>query len=161
MRRHEIIKRFAGLIAVVMLAAGVTAVSALGVASKPAHSSRGGALHVTKVCVYPDFDGKPGSFCTITSSNLSAIGAGSKVFYAEADDPSAAFYDTDLYLYAGPGNSAFGHVKLSNTTGSGVLTLSGGTGRFRGFRARVDVTYDAAADLWHWDGSYRIKSHRH
>ena len=161
MRRHEIIKRFAGLIAVVMLAAGVTAVSALGVASKAGNSPRGGALHVTKVCVYPDFDGQPGSFCTIKSSNLSAIGAGSKVFYAEADDPSAAFYDTDLYLYAGPGNSAFGHVKLSNTTGSGVLTLSGGTGRFRGFRARVDVTYDAAADLWHWDGSYRIKSHRH
>lgn len=161
MRRHKIIKRFAGLIAVVMLAAGVTAVSALGVASKAAHSSRSGALHVTKVCVPPDFDGRPGSFCTIESSNLAEIGAGSKVFYAEADDPSADYYDTDLYLYTGPGNSAFGHVRLSNTTGSGVLTLSGGTGQFRGFRATVEVTYDPAANLWHWDGSYRIKSHRH
>jgi hypothetical protein len=160
-RRQEIIKRFVGLIAVVMVAAGVTAVSALAVASKSANSPRGGALHVTKVCVSPDFDGKPGSFCTIESSNLTAIGPGSKVFYAEADDPSAAFYDTDLYLYAGPGNSAFGHVKLSNSTGSGVLTLRGGTGRFRGFRAMVDVSYDPTTNLWHWDGSYRIKSHRH
>jgi hypothetical protein len=107
------------------------------------------------VCGPPDFDGQPGSFCTIKSSNLKAIGAGSKVFYAEAAVAGAAVYDTDLYLYTGPGNSAFGHVTLSNETASGVLTLSGGTGRFRGFRARVRVTFNADENLWHWDGRYR------
>lgn len=155
MRRHEILKRFAGLIAVFMLAAGITAVSALAVASQAGNSPRSGALHVTKECSPPPaggFTGQPGSYCTIRSSNLTAIGVGSKVFYAEA--VGAAGIDSDLYLYTGPGNSAFGHVTLSLATMSGVVKLSGGTGRFRGFRARVIVTYDAATNLWHWDGRY-------
>lgn len=155
MRRHEIFTRFAVLIAVVMATAGSTAVSALGVASLSSDSARGGALHVTKECSPPPgggFTGRPGSYCTITSSNLKAIGVGSKVFYAEA--PGAAGLDSDVYLYTGPGNSAFGQVTLSFATRSGVVKFSGGTGRFRGFRARVDVTYDADTNLWHWDGSY-------
>jgi hypothetical protein len=64
--------------------------------------------------------------------------------------------DSDLYLYTGPGNSAFGHVTLSFATLSGVVKFSGGTGRFRGFRARVIVTYNPDTDLWHWDGAYRF-----
>jgi hypothetical protein len=51
---------------------------------------------------------------------------------------------------------AFGHVTLDFQTLSGEVTLDRGTGRFRGFHASVDVTYDARAGLWHWDGTYRF-----
>jgi hypothetical protein len=148
------LKTIVGLILSLTLAGAF----AVGSQARSANSSpRSGALHVTKVCGPPDFDGQPGSFCTIQSSNLKGIGAGSKVFYAEANVPGAAVYDTDLYLYTGPGNSALGHVTLSTGTGSGVLTLSGGSGRFRGFHARVRVTFDAGENLWHWDGTYHFR----
>ena len=155
MRRHESFRRFAVLITGLMLTAGITAVSASGVASLSDDPARSGALHVTKECAPPPaggFTGRPGSYCTIMSSNLKAIGVGSKVFYAEG--PGAAGLDSDVYLYTGPGHSAFGHVTLSFATMSGVVKFSGGTGLFRGFRAWVNVTYDAATNLWHWDGRY-------
>ena len=83
---------------------------------------------------------------------MAAIPAGSKVFYFEA--LAAGQLDTDLALYAGPGNVALGHVTLSLATMTGVITFRGGTGDFRGFRAQADVTYDAEHDLWHWNGTY-------
>jgi hypothetical protein len=137
-----------------MLAKGTTASSAS--ASKSGTSSRSGALHVTKEC--SQADGQAGSFCTIVSSNLKAIGAGSKIFYAEP--AGAAGLESDVFLYAGRGNSAFGHVTLSFASSSGVLRFSGGVGKFRGFQARVDVTYDPDTKLWHWDGTYGFKSAR-
>lgn len=115
-------------------------------------SPRHGALHATKEC--SEDTGQAGGFCTITGSNLRQIGSGSKVFYLEAE--GAAGLDSDLVLYTGPGNAALGHVTLSFESYSGWVTLTGGTGRFRDFHARVRVTYDQAADLWHWDGWYRF-----
>jgi hypothetical protein len=96
--------------------------------------------------------GQAGSFCTITSSNLKAIDVGPKVIYTDA--AGAAGHDSDIVLYTGPGNSAFGHVTLSFATLSGVVTLSGGTGQFRGIQASVIVTYNPATNLWYWDGTY-------
>jgi hypothetical protein len=128
----------------------------LGPSAAAADSPRSGALHVTKEC--SEFHGQPGGFCTITSSNLKAIDAGSKVIYV--DGGSAAGLDTDVVLYTGPGNSAYGHVILSAASLSGVVTFSGGTGQFRGFEARVDVTYNATTNLWYWDGTYSFNPPR-
>jgi hypothetical protein len=113
-------------------------------------TERSGALHVTKEC--SEYHGLAGEFCTITSSNISAIKPGMRVVYSSA----AAFplLNSDLVL-DGPGNNdAPGHVTLNLRTLSGVVTLSGGTGRFSKFQARVDVTYDPADGLWHWEGTY-------
>jgi hypothetical protein len=113
-------------------------------------SPRSGALHVTKEC--SEYHGMAGEFCTITSSNIPAIKPGMRVVYSSA----AAFpsLNSDLVL-DGPGNNnASGHVALNLRTLSGVVTLSGGTGRFSKLQARVDVTYDPADGLWHWDGTY-------
>jgi hypothetical protein len=143
-------KRIIGLILAVMLA------GALAVASQArtsASSSPARALHVTKEC--SDYHGQPGEHCTITSSNLGAIGVGSKVFYFEA--ATANSLDSDLVLYASPGNVALGHVTLSFTTLTGVITFRGGTGDFRGFRATADVTYNSDENLWHWNGTYRFR----
>ena len=37
---------------------------------------------------------------------------------------------------------------------SGVVTFAGGTGKFRGFHGRVDVTFNERTNLWEWDGTY-------
>jgi hypothetical protein len=115
-------------------------------------SPRSGELHVTKNCSH--YTGAAGSFCTITSSSLNAIKVGSRVVYASAADPTAGLLDSDLVI-DGPGNnSAFGHVVLDLSTLSGVVTLSGGTGKFTHFHAGpITVACPAFPDC-SWDGPY-------
>jgi hypothetical protein len=150
-------KRIVGLLLAVVLA-GAFAIASQ--ARSSASSSRTHALHAVKTCPQDTYHGQPGGYCTITSSNVGAIPAGAKVFYFEA--VAGGQLDSDLVLYAGPGNVAFGHVTLTfGTVPSGVITFRGGRGDFRGFRATVDVTYDPQADLWHWDGTYRFVGHGH
>jgi hypothetical protein len=128
-------------------AAGV--VAAVGSADA---TPRSGALHVTKNCEH--YTLAAGSFCTITSSNLNAIKAGSRVVYASAANLAAGTLDSDLVI-DGPGNnSAFGHVVLDLATLSGVVTLSGGTGEFTHFHAGpLTVACPAFPDC-SWDGPY-------
>jgi hypothetical protein len=138
----------------------VLALAAAGIvatAGSATSTQRSGALHVTKEC--SQYNGQAGSFCTITSSNLNAIDAGSKVSYAQS--AGATGLDSDLVLDTGPGNSAFGHVTLPWATLSGVVTFSGGTGQFRGFHASVIVTYNPTTNLWYWDGTYSFNPPGH
>ena len=119
---------FGLLLAVVMVAAFATAGSARTPVLPAAEQ-----LHVTKEC--SQYSGLPGGFCTITGSNLNAIDAGMKVIYASAADFTAMTLNSDLVL-DGPGNNdAYGHVVLDLSTGLGILTFTGGTGRFSGFQA--------------------------
>jgi hypothetical protein len=115
---------------------------------------RSGELHVTKEC--GDYHGNPGEFCTITSSNVKAIEVGSRVVYARS--PTFPTLDTDVVLDTpGPGNNqAFGHCTLDLTTGLGLCTFSGGTGKFEGFTATAHVSPPTAKDPenWHWFGTY-------
>jgi hypothetical protein len=137
------------VLAVTLVTGAMAAASSAGTTDSP----RSGELHVTKAC--SDYHGNPGEFCTIRSSSLKTIDVGSKVIYVQA--AGAAGLDSDIVLDTGPGNRAFGHVTLSFATLSGVVTFSGGTGQFRHFQARVEVTYDAGEDLWHWDGTYSFR----
>lgn len=116
-------------------------------------SPRSGVLSVTKEC--SQYQGQAGGFCTITSSSLKAIKPGSRVVYAKA--AGATGLDTDIVLDSGPGNRAFGHVILDFVTGTGTVTLNGGTGHFRHFRAEADVS-DAGGGNWAWDGTYRLST---
>jgi hypothetical protein len=107
---------------------------------------------VTKEC--SAYTGLAGSFCTITSSNLRQIAVGSRVVYAKA--LTGTTLDTDVTIYPpGQGNEdvAFGHVVLSLVTRTGVITLSGGTGKFRWLRARADITHLSGRN-WAWDGAF-------
>ena len=119
------------------------------VAAPLSASPRSGDLQVTKEC--SGYTGGPGSFCRITSSNLKAIEVDSKILYLQPDKlgtPSGSDVVLDL---PGPGNNkAFGHCSLA----SGVCTFSGGTGKFTGFQARVDVTANADFSVWYWNGTY-------
>ena len=129
----------------------VAAVAFSLVLAVPASASapRAGILDVTKEC--SQFTGEAGSFCTITSSNLHAIPAGSKVVYASA--PGAGVLDSDLVVYTRGANAAYGHVVLDVETGTGTLTLSGGTGQFKKFSASVAVSYLGGPN-YGWRGSY-------
>jgi hypothetical protein len=120
-------------------------------ASSAASSSRHGDLHVTKEC--SQFTGLADSFCTITSSNLPAIAVGSRIVYLQAAGATAV--DSDVVLVVGPGDYALGHVVLSRVTHLGVITFSGGTGKFTWFHARIAVKPDPnIAFGWYWNGDY-------
>jgi len=114
-------------------------------------SARSGSLVVEKNCQF--YGGNAGDFCTITASNLQAIPVGSVITYKSA--AVNGMLDTDVTLDPpGPGNNtASGHCFVNLTNGLGTCTFSGGTGRFRGFHSRVDVT-PLGWPNFAWNGTY-------
>ena len=121
---------------------------------------RSGFLKVDKEC--SNYEGAPGEFCTITSSNISEITPEStRVYYTQPMGVPSGMLDSNVVLDAGNGNRAVGRCTLDLTTGLGLCTFSDGTGRFAGFQARVDVTpprYEG--DDWHWRGTYEFSRGR-
>ena len=144
MRNLKTARSFTAMIAVLVLATGITTASALA-RSAP----RSGDLVVTKEC--SGFVNDP-PYCSITSSNLAAIPEGSRIVYL---DPAGLWTPTGGAVVLdppGPGNNtAFGTCFL----GSNPMhcEFSGGTGRFTWFHASVVVTVDSKG-LWHWAGTY-------
>jgi hypothetical protein len=134
-----------------VVAASVLAMTASAQSSGPNHRTR--PFHLEKNCI--DQLGGIGDYCTVTSSNVAAISAGSKIFYAQAAGSESL--DSDIILYAGRGNTATGHCELVFATGSGLCTLFGGTGTLDGFHARVDVSYLGGFD-YAWNGTYRFRN---
>src|SRR5262245_15508915 len=135
--------------AVVLLVALVFSASAASSQSRSTRTTR--ELHATKDCA--GFTGLVGAFCTIRSSNVKALEVGSKIFYFQQASKTAL--DSDMAVYAGPGNVATGHCLLRFKTGVGLCTISDGTGTLAGLRARLRVTADSSiSNLWHWDGTY-------
>lgn len=104
-------------------------------ASAASGSARSGELQLTKEC--SQYTGLADSFCTITSSNLTAIPVGSREAALQA--ATATELDSDIVLVVGPGDYALGHVVLDRVTHLGVITFSGGTGMFTWFHARAVV----------------------
>jgi hypothetical protein len=141
-------KRMLALVLVVATAGFVATAGSAG------PTKRSGALHVTKQCSEPPYDGTVGSYCTILSSNIPAIEPDMRVVYLAPLGPGGL--DSDLALGSGQG-TALGHVVLNTSVNppSGRITFSVGTGRFRGFRARAAVSVDGDG-IWHWDGTYRF-----
>src|SRR5258705_10646356 len=100
--------------------AGVVALAlalSTGAVSVSASSAQSGSLHVTKEC--SEFTGNPGTFCTITSSNLSAIKVGSRVYYDQAPGIPAGMLDSNVVLSVGTGDWATGRCTLDGNTGLG------------------------------------------
>ena len=142
-------------IAVVASLAALTPAPSIGVASVSA-ARRKGDLHVTKEC--SQYSGAAGSFCTITSSNLTDILVGSKVFYDQALGIPTGLLDSNVVLDAGDGDRAVGRCTLDLSTGFGLCTFSDGTGRFSGFQARVEVSCPGPGPECAWDGTYSFTS---
>jgi hypothetical protein len=136
-----------------LLAVAAAILSLAALAPAVAATPRSGDVHITKEC--SAYNGAAGEHCTITSSNVAAIPVGSQVIYLEALASPYTVLDTDIVLDPpGPGsNRAFGHVRLDLTTGAGVVTFSGGTGKFTWFHATTGVSYLGGTD-WAWEGTY-------
>jgi hypothetical protein len=147
MRRFRIHTRFLVVAAsLLVVAASMLAVTA---SAQPNHRNR--ALHLTKNCSEYDFG--IGAYCTVTTSNVPAIPAGTRIFYAQASGDETL--DSDVILYAGRGKTATGHCTVDNMTGAGECRLFGGTRNLEGIQARVDVSYLGGYDFA-WDGTYRF-----
>lgn len=123
--------------------------------SSVAASGRSGKLRITKEC--SAYTGGAGSFCTITSSNLASIPAGSKVLYDQAAGIPAGLLDSNVVLDAGDGNRAVGRCTLDGVTNLGLCTFSDGTGELTGFQARVEVDCRSGC---RWDGTYSFTRER-
>ena len=107
-------------------------------------------LHITKEC--SGFTGGPGSYCTITGSDLSAIPVGTKVFYRGPVISDPNFLSSRAVVKAGHGNRAYGYCSAIYAPYHGVCTFWRGTGTLSGFHASVDVSADSTGI--HWDGTY-------
>jgi len=126
-----------------------------GAAPVWAFSERSRNLHVIKEC--SQYTGAPGSFCTITASNVGPIKVNSKVYYDQAAGIPAGLLDSNVVLDAGAGNRAFGRCSFDLSTGTGLCTFSDGTGEFAGFEARINGTYLGGPN-YGWDGTYSFSS---
>ena len=144
-------------IRLLVVVAAIVSFAALALApSVSASSPRSGDLQATEDC--SAFTGLAGDHCTIVASNLKAIEIGSLVIALQARGPAGL--DTDLVLDVGPGNIALGHVTINPSTGMGVLTWSGGTGKFTHFHADVVISHDLTnPHLWNWNGTYSFSPH--
>src|SRR5436190_10529911 len=150
MRNFKKRKSFAGMIAVLVLATGVAAASALAGSVPP----RSGDLVVAKEC--SGFVNDP-PYCTIISSNLAAIPGGSRIVYLDPTGLGTATGGAVVLDPPGPGNNkAFGTCFLGSNPMHCEFT--GGTGRFTWFHARVVLTVDNEG-LWHWAGTYSFTPH--
>jgi hypothetical protein len=131
-------------------APAVSANSSSASASSVAEA-RSGVLHLVKNC--DQYTGMAGSYCTISSSNLKAIDVGSRVVYA-AGVVFPTLNSAIMLDPPAPGNNqAFGHVTLDLATRQGVVTITGGNGRFKGLRGEFAVT-NVGGNNWAWDGPY-------
>ncbi len=139
------------IVAVVVSTACSDTTAPKQVAPEDVSFARSGTFHVEKNCM--DYHGLAGEFCTITSSTLKEIEPGSRVIYATG--AGATSLVSDLVLDPpGPGNNtAAGDVVLNFATLTGVVTFSGGTGKFKKFHAHVAVSHLGGRN-WAWDGTY-------
>jgi len=139
-----------------VLAAGFMVLTP-GATAASASDARRGKVHVIKDCTAKT--GDPGSFCTITSSNLPEIVVGSKVFYFQSPIPSTGLQDSNVVLDAGNGNRAVGRCTLDLVTFLALCTFSEGTGTFIGFHARINGSPGIDRANYHWDGTYHFRRH--
>jgi len=158
-----------GLITVIIpaavLVAGVAALAlslSVRVPSVAASNGGSGQLHVTKNC--SNYTGLAGSYCTVMSSNLPEIPAGSTVFYTQAataaPESGAIAFDSNAVLFVRFGDWATGRCTLDSRQypgNYGLCTFSNGVGALAGFTASVAVSpfQNTPSNVdYHWDGTY-------
>ena len=138
-----------------------------------AQHGRNGHLHIVKDC--KGESGQPGTdFCTIVSSNLPELPAGTRIFYnvppGGPDVPQGpiaglagpGYFDTNIFVFVNEKRWAVGRCTGPNNINTpgrvGLCTLTDGVGRLAGFAARVNVTWTDNQEpdglLFDWVGTY-------
>jgi hypothetical protein len=138
-------------LALIAGSAAVTLCLSTGATPVAASSARNGQIQITKNC--SAYTGGAGSHCTITSSNLAEIPAGTTVYYDQAAGIPNNMLDSNVVLYVSSGNWATGRCTLDSNN-LGVCTFSDGTGPLTGFTARVNVAPLPDGVDYTWTGTY-------
>jgi hypothetical protein len=95
--------------------------------------------------------------CTVESSNLEAIPAGTQITYTYNGDGSDGLAYPTIRVEDG---TATGVCDWNQPPGSVLAkcTFEAGTGSLARFNLEIDVTVigdpNDAASVWHWDGTY-------
>jgi hypothetical protein len=130
------------VIAITVLALGTL------VPSVSAHSAK--AFHLSKTC---DSTG-----CLVTISSFKRIPAGTTITYAGSSP------DALVATIHAPHGTATGDCNIASVFASpsspGRCVFDTGTGSLRRLHLDVAVTLDSEG-VWHWDGTVRLKHHRH
>jgi len=140
---------------------GVIAAAAL-VVPLAAQEGRNGKVHIVKDC--GTFSGTAGSsFCTVVSSDLPELPAGTRIYYDQitaGPNAGSGFLDSNVFVYISESQWAVGRCTVPNDNNPGLCTLSDGVGSLAGFSARIVVTYKPGGDgaLYAWDGTYSFNS---
>lgn len=150
MKSSKTVVAFA-MILVAALAA-LTHAMTKGVAPVLASSARNGQIHITKLC--SDYHGASGDHCTIATSNIAELPAGTNVYYDQAFGIPAGNLDSNVMLFVSSGNWAVGRCTVEGATGNGLCTVTDGVGQLAGFTARIQVVIDFATGITYWDGIY-------
>jgi hypothetical protein len=119
--------------------------------------ARSGTFRVVKNC--SSYRGGEGESCTVTSSTLKQIEAGSIITYASGADLAGQLNSDVVLDPPGPGNNiAFGHCTIDLVQGTGQCEFSGGTGKFTWFEAQIEVLpLQPRGDLnFEWNGMYNF-----
>jgi len=110
-------------------------------------------LKISKEC--SQYTGDTPSFCTVTESNLTAIPAGTKIFYYGPVLGSPLFSSSSVVIAVGKGDSAVGYCVIDEMASPphGTCAIHAGSGALAGFQAVFTSTVDEK-QLWHWEGRY-------
>ncbi len=106
------------------------------------------AFHLDKTCA-ADASEPLGYVCTVQHSTFKWMPAGTKVHYTSQNQAGDVVQAT-ITIKNGSTNGVCVWSSLVNA----VCTFSPGSGRLTQFHLRVDVTANADASIWYWDGWY-------
>src|ERR1700694_2753646 len=120
----------------------VTAVLMLSVLASSASASSHKPFHLKKTCL--------GAVCTVVSSSLKTIPAGTNIYYV--DGPPGIAYPTIVIRNGSTTGVCDFNQPLGAVVG-GKCTVGTGTGRLTQFHLAVNVTFDGTT-YWFWDGTY-------
>ena len=105
-------------------------------------------FHLDKTCA-PDASEPLGFVCTIQHADFKWFPAGTKVHYTSQNAAGDVVQATIAIK-----NGSTDGVCVWSSPVNAVCTFSPGTGRLSQFHLVVDVTANADASIWYWDGTY-------
>jgi hypothetical protein len=124
------------------------AIVALGFLVPSASAASGRAFHLDKTCG-PDASEPLGFVCIIQHADFKWFPAGTKVHYL-SQNAAGDVVQARIAIKNGSTNG----VCVWSSSVTAVCTFSPGTGRLSQFHLIVDVTANADASIWYWDGTY-------
>jgi hypothetical protein len=106
------------------------------------------AFHLDKTCA-ADSSEPLGYVCTIQHADFKWFPAGTEVHYLSQNE-AGDVVQAAIWIKNGSTNG----VCVWSSPVNAVCTFSPGTGRLAQFHLVVNVTANADASIWYWDGTY-------